>query len=87
MACPLCGLHGSWAFRSKIGLPAPTCSKHSMPSRHSARRLKLFLFGGAEGVAEAAAKALNESPGGLRCVGSIYPGFGTIEDMSQDRHY
>ena len=52
---------------------------------HSAQRLDLFLFGGAKGVGEAATKALNERPSGLSCVGSIYPGFGTIEDMSQDR--
>jgi N-acetylglucosaminyldiphosphoundecaprenol N-acetyl-beta-D-mannosaminyltransferase len=47
-------------------------------------RLKLFLFGGGEGIVDAAAKALNQNPGGLSCVGFINPGFGTIEDMSQD---
>ena len=49
---------------------------------NSARRLKLFLFGGGEGVAEAACKALNDNLGGLHCVGSLYPGFGTVEEMS-----
>jgi N-acetylglucosaminyldiphosphoundecaprenol N-acetyl-beta-D-mannosaminyltransferase len=47
-------------------------------------RLKLFLFGGAEGTVDAAAKALNRNPGGPSCVGFINPGFGTIEEMSQD---
>jgi len=47
-------------------------------------RLKLFFFGGAEGIVDAAAKALNQNPGGLSCVGFINPGFGTIEEMSQD---
>jgi N-acetylglucosaminyldiphosphoundecaprenol N-acetyl-beta-D-mannosaminyltransferase len=47
-------------------------------------RLKLFLFGGGEGIVDAAAKALNQNPGGLSCVGFINPGFGTIDEMSQD---
>jgi N-acetylglucosaminyldiphosphoundecaprenol N-acetyl-beta-D-mannosaminyltransferase len=48
------------------------------------RGLRLFLFGGAEGVAAAAAKKLNEGLGGLSCVGFMFPGFGSIEDMSQE---
>lgn len=52
--------------------------------QHSAQPLKFFLFGGAEGVGDAAARAMNAEPNGLRCVGSIYPGFGSIEDMSQN---
>jgi N-acetylglucosaminyldiphosphoundecaprenol N-acetyl-beta-D-mannosaminyltransferase len=46
--------------------------------------LKLFLFGGAEGVAAAAASALNGSPGQLRCVGAFNPGFCSIEEMSSN---
>jgi N-acetylglucosaminyldiphosphoundecaprenol N-acetyl-beta-D-mannosaminyltransferase len=46
--------------------------------------LKIFLFGGNEGVAAAAAQSLNEKRGRLRCVGWIYPGFGTIEEMSSN---
>jgi N-acetylglucosaminyldiphosphoundecaprenol N-acetyl-beta-D-mannosaminyltransferase len=48
------------------------------------RPLKLFIFGGAQGVAATAADALNAKKSGLRCVGSIYPGYGSVEDMSQD---
>jgi N-acetylglucosaminyldiphosphoundecaprenol N-acetyl-beta-D-mannosaminyltransferase len=48
----------------------------------SASRLKVFLLGGAKGVAEAACRNLNFRRGGLRCVGYLYPGFGTVEDMS-----
>jgi N-acetylglucosaminyldiphosphoundecaprenol N-acetyl-beta-D-mannosaminyltransferase len=44
--------------------------------------LKLFLFGGAEGVATAAASALNRGPGRLRCVGTFNPGFGSLDEMS-----
>ena len=46
--------------------------------------LKVFLFGGAEGVAEAACRALNIQPRGLCCVGSLYPGFRSVEEMSED---
>lgn len=49
-----------------------------------ARRLTVFLFGGAEGVADAAARTFNAQPGGLTCVGTMNPGFGDIDEMSQD---
>jgi N-acetylglucosaminyldiphosphoundecaprenol N-acetyl-beta-D-mannosaminyltransferase len=44
--------------------------------------LKLYLFGGAEGVAEAAAEAINARSSRVRCVGWHYPGFGSAADMS-----
>jgi N-acetylglucosaminyldiphosphoundecaprenol N-acetyl-beta-D-mannosaminyltransferase len=49
-----------------------------------ARRLKVFFFGGPEGVAEAAANALNSKPNQLTCVGSLYPGFGSVEELSAE---
>jgi N-acetylglucosaminyldiphosphoundecaprenol N-acetyl-beta-D-mannosaminyltransferase len=51
--------------------------------RGAARPMKLFLFGGAAGVAAKAAEALNAHRHGLRCVGWCYPGFGTVEEMSR----
>jgi N-acetylglucosaminyldiphosphoundecaprenol N-acetyl-beta-D-mannosaminyltransferase len=48
------------------------------------RPLKVFLFGGPEGVAAAACRALNALPSGLYCVGSHYPGFGSVDAMSRD---
>jgi N-acetylglucosaminyldiphosphoundecaprenol N-acetyl-beta-D-mannosaminyltransferase len=50
----------------------------------SKERLKVFLFGGGEGIVELAAKKLNQSGTGLLCVASINPGYGTIEEMSKD---
>ena len=44
--------------------------------------LKLFLFGGAAGVAATAAEKLNEASAGIRCVGAIDPGFGTVEELT-----
>jgi N-acetylglucosaminyldiphosphoundecaprenol N-acetyl-beta-D-mannosaminyltransferase len=46
------------------------------------RRLRVFLVGGAEGVAAAVGAKLNSEQTGLECVGVINPGFGTIEQMS-----
>jgi N-acetylglucosaminyldiphosphoundecaprenol N-acetyl-beta-D-mannosaminyltransferase len=48
------------------------------------RRLTVFLFGGAKDVAAKAAKKLNAVPGGLSCVGTMYPGFCEVSEMSQD---
>ena len=50
--------------------------------RKRARSLKVFLFGGAEGIAAAASKTLNDARGGLSCTGYIYPGFGAVDEMS-----
>jgi len=50
----------------------------------SARRLRVFLFGGAPGVAAAAARTLNATPNGLNCVGTLDPGFCDVSEMSQD---
>ena len=43
--------------------------------------VKVFLFGGAPGVAEAAARAVNSKSSGVICVGSLYPGYGSIEEI------
>ncbi len=45
-------------------------------------RLTIFLFGGAPGVAAAAARKLNAKPSGLNCVGTFDPGFCGISEMS-----
>jgi N-acetylglucosaminyldiphosphoundecaprenol N-acetyl-beta-D-mannosaminyltransferase len=49
-----------------------------------ARPLTVFFFGGAEGVAAAAAAALNAEAGGLICVGHLNPGFGSVDELSRD---
>jgi N-acetylglucosaminyldiphosphoundecaprenol N-acetyl-beta-D-mannosaminyltransferase len=50
----------------------------------SGRRLRVFLFGGAPGVASAAARTLNARSNGLNCVGTLDPGFCDVSEMSQD---
>ena len=44
--------------------------------------VKVFLFGGPDGVAQAASVALNAAAGGLVCVGACYPGYCTLEELS-----
>ena len=54
-----------------------------MKDRQSQQPLRIFLFGGAEGVGEVAAARLTGS--GVEVVGTHYPGFGTIDEMSAER--
>jgi N-acetylglucosaminyldiphosphoundecaprenol N-acetyl-beta-D-mannosaminyltransferase len=44
--------------------------------------LKAFLFGGAEGAADAVCNNLNFRDGGLKCVGVLNPGFGSVDEIS-----
>jgi N-acetylglucosaminyldiphosphoundecaprenol N-acetyl-beta-D-mannosaminyltransferase len=46
--------------------------------------LKIFLFGGDPDAAAAACEKLNADRNGLICVGSFFPGFGTVDEMSTD---
>lgn len=73
-----------------LGLPIRTRVAGSelfekMVQQSSAERpIKVFLFGGADGVAEKAGSAINARSNGVQCVGTLNPGFGTIEDISSD---
>lgn len=44
--------------------------------------IRVYFFGGPDGVAAQAAERLNAQGGGLHCVGFDSPGFGSIEEMS-----
>jgi N-acetylglucosaminyldiphosphoundecaprenol N-acetyl-beta-D-mannosaminyltransferase len=76
-----------WAARL-MGVPLP----ERVPGPNLFRRLgqdstapmKVFFFGGEDGVAAAACQRVNSENGGLQCVGSLAPGFGSIEQMSSD---
>jgi len=48
------------------------------------RPLRVFLFGGDEGVAAAAADALNDAHTGVVCVGWHFPGYLSVEELSRD---
>jgi N-acetylglucosaminyldiphosphoundecaprenol N-acetyl-beta-D-mannosaminyltransferase len=47
------------------------------------RPIKVFLFGGGEGVAQTVSQLINAQPSGMHCVGWLNPGFGTIAEMSR----
>lgn len=52
--------------------------------RFARQPLRVFLFGGRNGAAEAAAKSLNAEAGGVEIVGWRNPGFGDVASMSDD---
>jgi N-acetylglucosaminyldiphosphoundecaprenol N-acetyl-beta-D-mannosaminyltransferase len=83
--CTVDGMPIIWISRL-IGLPIEEKVSGSdifeaMKARAS--RLRVFFFGGVEGAAWAAGEALNGTPTGLSCVGSLYPGFGSVEELSE----
>jgi N-acetylglucosaminyldiphosphoundecaprenol N-acetyl-beta-D-mannosaminyltransferase len=48
------------------------------------RRLRVFFFGGRDGAAEAAARAIDEEKRGVEAAGFFNPGHGDLESMSTD---
>jgi N-acetylglucosaminyldiphosphoundecaprenol N-acetyl-beta-D-mannosaminyltransferase len=87
--CDLCLADGMWVVWLARLMGLPIKNKISGSNlfeimKVDAQRLKIFFFGGPEGVAEAAANALNSKPNQLTCVGSLYPGFGSVEELSDE---
>jgi N-acetylglucosaminyldiphosphoundecaprenol N-acetyl-beta-D-mannosaminyltransferase len=87
--CPPDGMPIVWIGRL-LGIPIRTrvagadiLNALKFVGRHK-HDLKLFFFGGANGIAAAAARAFNASSNGCRCVGWLYPGFCSIEELSRD---
>jgi len=87
--CPPDGAPIVWIARL-LGLPvkervAGSDLLDELRGRHPQMgRLTVFLFGGAKGIAEAAARKLNAQSSGLSCVGAMDPGFCDVEQMSKD---
>lgn len=54
-----------------------------LKSRPTDGNIKVFLLGGDAGVAEAAGRAINRHAGRMQCVGAVYPGFGSVDEMSR----
>ncbi|WP_426413252.1 WecB/TagA/CpsF family glycosyltransferase [Bradyrhizobium ganzhouense] len=50
--------------------------------RPGGRARSIFLFGGPGDTAHKVGKAINSEAAGLRCVGSLNPGFGSIDQLS-----
>jgi N-acetylglucosaminyldiphosphoundecaprenol N-acetyl-beta-D-mannosaminyltransferase len=87
--CPADGMPIVWVARL-MGIPIKKRIAGSdiimtlKAERTCTRQLNVFFFGGTEGIATAAGTMLNASRCSLRCVGSMFPGFGTVEDLSCD---
>jgi N-acetylglucosaminyldiphosphoundecaprenol N-acetyl-beta-D-mannosaminyltransferase len=86
--CPPDGMPIVWIARC-MGIPikarlAGSDIFEALKGAHHSARLKVFLFGGAEGVAAAACAALDAEPGGVVCAGFLCPGFGSIDEMSSN---
>jgi N-acetylglucosaminyldiphosphoundecaprenol N-acetyl-beta-D-mannosaminyltransferase len=85
--CPVDGVPIVWISRL-LGAPirervAGSDIFDRLKSQDS-RPAKIFLFGGPEGVAETASRVLNAQSNGVVCVGTLYPGYCPIEEMSTD---
>lgn len=87
--CPADGMPVVWIARL-FGIPveqrvAGSDIFEALKVEHEeAKPLKVFMFGADESVAAEACQAINARPSGLRCVGSLYPGLGSAEQMSSD---
>ena len=86
--CTADGMPVVWVARL-LGIPiqgrlAGADIFEALKSTKCSAPLKMFLFGGAEGVAATACKKLNSESIGVACVGSYYPGFGAVDEISSD---
>jgi|GEM_PF-2498076 len=57
----------------------------ALASRYCDHPLRVYFFGGENGVAERAAYTLNQQPRGLLAVGHQSPGFGSVSDLSDSK--
>jgi N-acetylglucosaminyldiphosphoundecaprenol N-acetyl-beta-D-mannosaminyltransferase len=88
--CPVDGMPIVWIARM-LGIPikdrvsgADVFDALKLADRFD-RRLGVFLFGGADELAALVGKNLNAQSSGLKCVGTLNPGFGTVEEMSNEQ--
>lgn len=49
------------------------------------RPFKIFLFGGTDDIAARVGETLNAQSRGLKCVGTLNPGVGTVDEMSSEK--
>jgi N-acetylglucosaminyldiphosphoundecaprenol N-acetyl-beta-D-mannosaminyltransferase len=88
--CPADGMPIVWIARL-LGLPIRTRLAGSdlfdtLKARsRNGRRMRVFLFGGSEDAATQVGEILNAETDSMECVGSLNPGFGSVEEMSTDQ--
>src|SRR5689334_5809760 len=86
--CTADGMPIVWCARL-LGLPikervAGADILDHLRAQSSASKLRVFFFGGADGIADQARRCLNAQDGGVTCVGTLNPGYGTVEDISSE---
>ncbi len=87
--CPPDGIPLIW-IAQLLGLPIKQRAAGAdlldcLHLKNNGRRLSIFLFGGAKGVAAEAAAKINARAGYLSCVGSLDPGYRDVSEMSTDQ--
>ncbi|CAG7856610.1 N-acetylglucosaminyldiphosphoundecaprenol N-acetyl-beta-D-mannosaminyltransferase [biofilm metagenome] len=70
-----------------LGIPMPERIGGSnlieyLYNRQTATPIKVYFFGGENGVGELASNKINQQPAGLVAVGHYAPGFGSVDEMS-----
>jgi N-acetylglucosaminyldiphosphoundecaprenol N-acetyl-beta-D-mannosaminyltransferase len=87
--CPPDGMPIIWIARL-LGIPikqrtAGSDILEALKARPSSGSLlKLFLFGSSEEIASKAAERINSSSRGVKCVGWLCPGFGSIDQLCRE---
>ena len=88
----LCLPDGMWLVRLSRLLDIPIADRvagadllEALKSRRTGEDpVKVCFFGGADAAGERAREAINARDDGLRCVGAVNPGFGSVEEMSAE---
>jgi N-acetylglucosaminyldiphosphoundecaprenol N-acetyl-beta-D-mannosaminyltransferase len=85
--CPVDGVPIVWISRL-LGIPIQVRVAGSdifdRLKEEAPASVSLFLFGGPEGVAETCSSVVNAQACGVVCTGTLFPGFGSVDDMSTD---
>jgi N-acetylglucosaminyldiphosphoundecaprenol N-acetyl-beta-D-mannosaminyltransferase len=87
--CPVDGMPLIWIARL-LGIPIQRRLSGSDIFDHlrlrnlDGHKLKVFLFGGTDGIADGLGKSINAEQRGMACVGTLNPGFGSIPAISTD---
>jgi N-acetylglucosaminyldiphosphoundecaprenol N-acetyl-beta-D-mannosaminyltransferase len=88
--CPVDGMPVLWIARL-LGVPVKQRASGAdlfdalKSADRAGRPFKVFLFGGADVIATRVGTALNAQSRGLKCIGTLNPGFGAVDEMSTEK--
>lgn len=81
---PLLWLSAFFGYPMRETVPGSTLVQDIL-EEDTSTPLTIFLFGGDDRAAEIAKERINQRQGGLRAVGAINPGYGSVDEMSGDK--